>query len=140
MLLRLLYVIDQAASLGDILDETRQRRGLESIARCLVDDLPRTEVDGKDVTGLDLFDVVADFQGRQADVDGVAVKDAGEAGRNDDGNARSLDAIGACSRDEPQPKLWPPTMMSPSLTLPAKVSSMSTMQCVANSFGSKLFK
>ena len=43
---------------------------------------------------------------------------------------------GACSRDEPQPKLIPPTIISPSFTLLANVVSISSMQCFANSFGS----
>ena len=56
------------------------------------------------------------------------------------GTPEALMAIGACSREEPQPKFLPPTMMSPALTSFAKVSSMSTMQCEASSFGSKEFR
>ena len=40
----------------------------------------------------------------------------------------SFIAIGACSRDEPQPKLAPPTMMSPATTFLGKSLSMSSIQ------------
>ena len=63
MLLRLLYVIDQAAGFGNVLDEARQGRRMEGVACRLVDDFPRVEVDGEDIAGFDFFDVVADFQG-----------------------------------------------------------------------------
>ena len=56
------------------------------------------------------------------------------------GTPDALMATGACSREEPQPKLRPPTMMSPSLTFGAKLSSMSTMQCLASSFGSNVLR
>ena len=35
---------------------------------------------------------------------------------------------GACSREEPQPKLAPATTMSPGSTVPAKSASMSSIQ------------
>ena len=40
-------------------------------------------------------------------------------------------AMGACSRDDPQPKLEPATMISPSLTRLTKDASISSMQCEA---------
>src|SRR5438105_4191090 len=43
---------------------------------------------------------------------------------------------GATSRDDPQPKFAPATMMSPALTLSTKSGSRSAMQCFANSTGS----
>src|SRR5574337_946349 len=49
-------------------------------------------------------------------------------------------AIGACSRDEPQPKFLSATMMSPGRTFEAKEASSSSMQCFASSFGSEVFK
>ena len=48
----------------------------------------------------------------------------------------ALMAMGACSREEPQPKLAPATMMSPSFTLLTKSASISTMQWEANSLAS----
>ena len=56
------------------------------------------------------------------------------------GTPLALMATGACSREEPQPKFLPPTMMSPAFTVSAKVGSMSTMQCFASSFGSKVLR
>ena len=41
---------------------------------------------------------------------------------------QDLMAKGACSREEPQPKLGPATMMSPGWTVEAKSASMSSMQ------------
>ena len=52
----------------------------------------------------------------------------------------SLMAIGACSRDEPQPKFLPATMMSPALTRFTKVLSRSSMQCEASSFLSDVLR
>ena len=78
---------------------------------------------------MDAFDSVADFQYGQAHVDGIAIKDTGKTGSNDDGDARCLDSNRRVfSRDDPQPKLRPPTMISPSCTLGAKDSSISTIQ------------
>ena len=49
-------------------------------------------------------------------------------------------AIGACSREDPQPKFRPPTMMSPAATFFANVVSMSSMQCAASAFGSNVLR
>ena len=45
----------------------------------------------------------------------------------------ALMAMGACSREEPQPKLTPATMISPGFTLVMKDLSMSSMQWEASS-------
>ena len=47
---------------------------------------------------------------------------------------------GACSREEPQPKFQPPTMMSPSFTFLTKSLSMSSMQWLASSLASCVFR
>ena len=52
----------------------------------------------------------------------------------------SLITMGACSREEPQPKLKPPTITSPALTTSTKCLSMSSMQWVASSFLSAMFR
>ena len=52
----------------------------------------------------------------------------------------ALMAIGACSRDEPQPKFSSATMMSPGATLPTNDASRSSMQCFASSAGSEVFR
>ena len=51
-----------------------------------------------------------------------------------------LIASGACSRELPQPKFRPATMISPGFTRPAKEASMSSMQCAASSFGSDVLR
>ena len=53
---------------------------------------------------------------------------------------QALMARGACSREEPQPKLLPATTMSPSSTQEANLSSMSSMQWEARDFSSGAFK
>src|SRR3990167_9714431 len=45
----------------------------------------------------------------------------------------ALIAMGACSLDEPQPKFFPATMISPGLTFFAKRGSASSMQWLARS-------
>lgn len=45
-------------------------------------------------------------------------------------------AMGACSREEPQPKFAPATMTSPGLHAFTKLLSMSSMQWEASSFAS----
>ncbi len=58
---------------------------------------------------------------RQADVHRVAVEDPGEAaGDTTAWTPAALIAIGACSRELPQPKLRPPTITSPGWTVVAK--------------------
>ncbi len=52
----------------------------------------------------------------------------------------SLMTMGACSREEPQPKFSPPTITSPLLTTLTKLVSMSSMQWVASSFLSAIFR
>ena len=52
----------------------------------------------------------------------------------------SLMTMGACSREEPQPKLKPPTITSPPLTTLTNSVSMSSMQWVASSFLSAMFR
>src|SRR5512145_2942346 len=49
-------------------------------------------------------------------------------------------AMGACSRDDPHPKFFPATMMSPFDTLDANCASMSSMQWRASSAGSEVFR
>ena len=49
---------------------------------------------------------------------------------------QALMARGACSREEPQPKLAPATMMSPGSTVEAKLVSMSSIQWEARDFSS----
>ena len=51
-----------------------------------------------------------------------------------------LMAMGACSREEPQPKLTPATMMSPSFTRVTKDLSMSSMQWEASSLWFWVFR
>ena len=53
---------------------------------------------------------------------------------------QALMASGACSREEPQPKLAPATMMSPSSTVEENWASMSSMQWEARDFSSGAFR
>ena len=46
-----------------------------------------------------------------------------------------MNASGACSREEPQPKFLPPTTMSPSFTFFANSSRVPSKACVASSSG-----
>ena len=48
--------------------------------------------------------------------------------------------IGACSREEPHPKFLLATIISPTCTFFTKSLSISSIQCVASSFGSEEFK
>ena len=48
----------------------------------------------------------------------------------------ALSAIGACSREEPEPKFSSPTTTSPYRTVGRKSPSRSSMQCLARSSGS----
>ena len=52
----------------------------------------------------------------------------------------SLITAGACSREEPQPKFLPATIISPAFTFGAKVVSMSSIACSANSAISAIAK
>ena len=49
----------------------------------------------------------------------------------------ALMAMGACSRDEPQPKFSSATMMSPLCTFFTKSLSKSSRQCAASHSGSE---
>ena len=51
-----------------------------------------------------------------------------------------LRARGACSREEPQPKFFPATTMSPGSTVLAKSASISSMQWEARAAGEGSFR
>ena len=77
------------------------------------------------------FIAVLDFRCRfgalndgKADVDGIAVENPGKAGGD----------------DEPQPKFFSATMMSPFCTFLMNSLSISSIQCVASSAGSEEFR
>ena len=65
----------------------------------------------------------------------VAILDALKEGAMTHFTPQDLMARGACSRLEPQPKLGPATIMSPSSTVEAKSGSMSSMQWEARAAG-----
>ena len=52
----------------------------------------------------------------------------------------ALREIGACSREEPQPKLAPATMIWPGTMLRENPGRTSSMQCAARTAGSELFR
>ena len=52
----------------------------------------------------------------------------------------ALMEIGACSREEPHPNFLLATIISPTCTFFTKSLSISSIQCVASSFGSEEFK
>src|SRR5512143_3259239 len=53
----------------------------------------------------------------------------------------ALIAIGACSRDDPHPKFFSATMMSPGFIFFMNSGLVeSSMQCLASSFGSEVFR
>jgi hypothetical protein len=52
----------------------------------------------------------------------------------------ALMAMGACSREEPQPKFLPPTIKSPGRILWTNSGSASSMTCRANSAGSEVLR
>ena len=52
----------------------------------------------------------------------------------------ALMAMGACSRDEPQPKFSSATMMSPGCTRSMNDVSRSSRQCFASSAGSDVVR
>ena len=79
-----LDVVDEAAGLGNVLHEARKRVRMEDVARRQVLDRAGRRVDAQLIAGLDLLDILADLQKRQADVDAIAVKDAREARGDDD--------------------------------------------------------
>ena len=56
-----LDVVDEAACLGDILHEARQRMRVEDLARRQVFDRARRRVDAQLVARLDLLDIRADL-------------------------------------------------------------------------------
>ena len=76
---------------------------------------------------------------RQADIDRVAVEDAGEAVRDDELNTAGLDGDGRVLA-EPQPKLRPATMMRLVSLLRLKSLSRSSMQWAASSAGSVVLR
>jgi len=51
-----------------------------------------------------------------------------------------LRAMGACSREDPQPKFLPATIISPGFTFCANDGSLSSIQCLANSLESNVVR
>lgn len=136
----LLDRLDQTAVCNNGLDKFRERCHVEFLA---VGDVTDDAVVQVSLYGVALADGVHSLRtlhDRKTDVDGVAVEDTGKALGDDQGDAAFLNGDGACSREEPQPKFSPPTMMSPGFTRLVKVVSRSSMQWEASSFLSMVFR
>ena len=101
---------EKAAGVNHLPNKGRKDLGLVALAPGEIADDPLFQVHLQLVARLAVGGGLRALQDRQADVDGVAVKDPGEGGGNDAGDAAGLDGDGACSREEPQPKFSPATM------------------------------
>ena len=112
----LAHCLYQAACLNDIHQVLRQscdRVCFSVVINMLI------HLDGD---GVALFDIVVQIRlldQKKAVIDGVAEKDPGKGFRDNAGNAERLMISGACSLEEPQPKFFPATMMSPFSICPA---------------------
>src|SRR5699024_1773114 len=84
--------VHQAAGRDDLLDEGREGLGLEGRAGGLVGDEAGIEVDADQVAGRDGVGGRLALEDGQADVDAVAVEDAGKALGDDHRDAAGLDA------------------------------------------------
>ena len=83
--------VNQPALLDDILDKLRKRLGLIGFPCRLVGDNACVKIDVYGIPVLNFPRGLVAFEYRQADVDGVAVKNAGKGGSDNTGNTRRLD-------------------------------------------------
>ena len=87
-------VIDQAAAVCDLLAEIRQRFCFDDQVLIHNSDLTGLQVHFHVVALFNFFYLCANLQHRQADVDGIAVEDAGKAVRDDALDAFNFDYHG----------------------------------------------
>ena len=74
-----LQAVHQAALGNDVLDKRRERRGLKGLAGGFVRNDAGVKVDAYRVTLANCLTGGGTFEDRQADIDGIAVEDAGKA-------------------------------------------------------------
>lgn len=86
--------IEQAALFDDVLNKGRKGLRLEGISSGQVGNDAGGEVHTQLIAGANLLHRFVTFQDGKADIDGVAVENAGEAGGDDTGNAGRLDGDG----------------------------------------------
>ena len=92
MLLALcLDVVNQAASLGNILHEARQRLGMEYIPGSQVLNYAGGSIHPEPVPVADFLHISTDFQQRQSDIDAVPVENTGKIRSNNHRHTGSLD-------------------------------------------------
>ena len=129
----ILQTIHQAALGDDVLDERREGRGLEGLARGFVGNDAGVKIDADRIALVDCFAGCGTFENRQADVDGVAVEDAGKAFGDNAADTGRLDGNGGMLAGGA-------AMMSPALTQVTNVLSISSIQWLASSAALWVFR
>ena len=72
-------IVDKAAAVSDLLNKFRQWFGLDSNAFVNDFDLASSHIYIQFITGCNFFNILANFQHRQPDVDCIAVKNTAKA-------------------------------------------------------------
>ena len=109
-------IVDQSLCGNDLLHELGECLSLEALAGGEIFDQAGIEVYLDFIAIVDLAGCLWTLNDGQPDIDGIAVEDSGEGLCDDTADTCSLDGDGACSLDEPQPKFFSATMMSPFFT------------------------
>ena len=94
MLIFLRQRLHQPAIRDDLLDERGEGFGLEGLAGGLIGDEAGSKIHADGIACADGIHSLRTLHDGQADVDAVAVEDAGKALGDDDGNTGGLDAHG----------------------------------------------
>ena len=116
-------IVDQSLCGNDLLHELGECLSLEALAGGEIFDHAGIEVDLDFIAIADLAGCLWTLNDGQPDIDGIAVEDSGKGL-----GAAALMAMGACSLEEPQPKFFSATIMSPFFTFLIKSLSISSMQ------------
>ena len=125
-------VLHEPAGLDEPLHEGWDRPGAVGLPAGQVLDFPVDQVDGEPVAFLQFLRGIDRLEERQPDVEGVAVENPGEALRDDDGDAGSLDGDGGVLPGGAAAEVSPPTITSPGETVEANSGFPSAKACFAS--------
>jgi len=93
------------------------------------------EVDIQDVACFRIVNGFWTFQNRHTHINAIAVEDTCKGLATTQPTPAYLIEMGACSREEPQPKFFPATMISPGFIFFIKSLSKSSIQMLGKVFG-----
>ena len=104
---------NKAFCFDDLLHKLRERLSFKLGSFCAIIDHAAVKIHFYVIAVLDAFGCFRTLDDRQSDVDRIAVENTCKGLCDDTAYTCCLMAIGACSLEDPQPKFFSATMISP---------------------------